>query len=180
MPVVCSVNVHIGCQILMFSSSHSPMMHSVCFVWHHGVNTHFKLNFDAGAEQCSFNFRTWVQTEVWSDHSRSFGQGDTWPLVIADYQADSISSTTYATRKIIQIAPTTRLATLIADERTIAAKLVRKHSAFLALVAIEPTKWILVRFKLWRTPANTLAAEQIQAYNILHVTNLVTVGKNDG
>lgn len=94
----------------------------------------------------------------------------TWPAVIASAQANSIVESKVATREIHHIAPFTSLESLKTVETELANMAVAEHGALLALSAFEPTNWTLVRFRLWREPAQEMIADQ-QTYDVLHISN---------
>ena len=94
-----------------------------------------------------------------------------WPAVITLLREDDISLAKFATREIRQIAPFTDLAELQRIESQSCLTAFQEEHAVLAFSAFEPTTWTMVRFRLWQDSRMLSLSPDIQAYNVLHVSN---------
>ncbi|MFZ6653916.1 DUF4865 family protein [Undibacterium sp. TJN19] len=103
--------------------------------------------------------------------SQAFG----WPAVSNwsvwhSHVHAEVASASYATREIIAIAPYTALPALRETE-TAAAKKASQQDGLLAVVtAFDPNAWTLVRFYLWRDAGFANAGQDVQGYEVGHVS----------
>jgi len=94
-----------------------------------------------------------------------------WPAIICTEKRSKLSLAKFASREITPITPFSDLETLQRVERELASSAVKESHALLALSAFEPTTWTLVRFRMWSDSTSLSNAPNVQAYNVLHVSN---------
>lgn len=107
----------------------------------------------------------------------SFGRPTvrTWPVLLAGVQ-DLLASAAYAVRETHSVPAAATLSQLQKKEFAWADNRVHEQGDLLALSALEPAGWGLVRFRLLAKPPEAEIWEQawateIQAYNLRHLSN---------
>ena len=95
-----------------------------------------------------------------------------WPLVLAHEVAPGAREATFSTRQVTQLQPFTALADLRDRELRDAQAAVQKLGAVIAITALEPASWSLVRYRAYGAKPPLLPVEgHVQAYEVLHVSH---------
>lgn len=133
--------------------------------------------------------RLYAPFYIWADHdaARDFLIGDvfqnvsdtfsrprvrTWNIISYDVFDHSMTPT-LAVRESDAIAPEGRLSELAKAERAAHDKLHGISGLHSHAVALDPDRWELVRFSLWRDETagkNKARADTVQTYEVLHLS----------
>ena len=133
--------------------------------------------------------RLYAPFYIWADHdaARDFLIGDvfqnvsdtfsrprvrTWNIISYDVFDHSMTPT-LAVRESDAVAPEGRLSELAKSERAAHEKLHGISGLHSHAVALDPDRWELVRFSLWRDEAagmNKARADTVQTYEVLHLS----------
>jgi hypothetical protein len=92
----------------------------------------------------------------------------TWSVWGAQTAPD-LSMAKHATREIMPIPSHIALSTL-RDEEIAKAQADFKHGALAAVSAFDPTQWTLMRFRLWPDAVARPAGNDVDAYEIGHIS----------
>lgn len=118
--------------------------------------------------------RDFVGSPGFAALARAFGWPiiRSWPAVVSLHRGQEIRAAKFATRETLAIPPFVDLPALQEAEDLLCRAAVAEGRVLLALAAFEPGTWTLVRFRLYRAaPPSRSAVGQMQAYNVLHVSN---------
>ncbi|NTF43187.1 DUF4865 family protein [Rhizobium rhizogenes] len=125
-------------------------------------------------------FYVWHEEEAQSDFicgpgfqavTESFGrpQVNSWIVWHAGTSAD-VRRAKFATREVVAIEPDQSLSELRRKESDAAAAALSREDVLASVVAFEPTRWTLVRFRLLANPPSDISASSIQLYNVGHLS----------
>ncbi|MES2104707.1 MAG: DUF4865 family protein [Pseudomonadota bacterium] len=92
-----------------------------------------------------------------------------WSVWQASLSAE-MAGARYASREVIAIPPFAALSELRERESGIAQQDIASQGALAAVTAFEPGSWTLVRLRLWRNANDGLHREQIQRYEVGHMS----------
>lgn len=96
---------------------------------------------------------------------------NTWPGMITCKSIADVKEARFASREILPLPPFTTMEDLRAKECRLVEKATDTQGALLALTAFEPTRWTLVRFRLWPDNTTLTTDPNVQLYDVLHVSN---------
>lgn len=108
----------------------------------------------------------------------SFGRPSVhiWPAILA-VRHEKLAGAAYAVRDLRPLPVAADLQSLHEEELAWAEQSRERQESVLALSALEPTSWSLVRFRLFTTPPpdeaiwDTTIPAEIQAYTVRHLSN---------
>ena len=93
-----------------------------------------------------------------------------WPLKLAQHVGSDVLAARHAVRTVTPVSRFTDLADLRRQEAARADK-AAAEGAVLAVAAIDPASWNLVRYQAWaQRPGSQEGGASTQAYDVLHVS----------
>lgn len=104
---------------------------------------------------------------------QSFSRPRVRNWTILDHRYGNASITPgYAVREADIIPQEEALDAVVKREMQAQAKLLENDNLFFHVIALDPDRWELMRFSLWRDRASAFAqsADMIQTYDVLHVS----------
>jgi hypothetical protein len=95
-----------------------------------------------------------------------------WPMVLASEVTSRARDAAFSTRQIEQLPPFASLAELRDREASDARTAISQSGAVIAVSALEPATWTLVRYRAYPLkPSQLPSGGQVQAYDVRHVSH---------